>query len=131
VPSGDAQRAWFPEMLTELQQLWSEDFSWKVLITFCSRMTNFRHQIREERGIRPPVMTCSVCGKTQQQTLPDLSPRSAIFSLRKLGVISDEERKSLERSWAKYRKENDLDAWGNPSKEVEETETAPCSSGKH
>ena len=131
MPRGDSQRAWFPEMLTELQQLWAEDFSWDALVTFCSRMTKFRDQIREERGIRPPVVTCSICGKTQMQTLSDLSPRSALFALRRLGVISDEERKLLERSWAKYRKENNLDAWGNPAEEVEKTETAPCPSGKH
>jgi hypothetical protein len=129
MPSGDPQRAWFPEMLTELQQLWAEDFSWDVLITFCSRMTKFRDQIWEDRAIRPPIMTCPRCGKPQPQTLPNLSPRSALFALRKLGVISAEETKLLERDWAKYRKENDLDAWGN-SAAVDETvgATAACHS---
>jgi len=112
MPSGDAQRAWFPEMLEELQRYWSPDVSWDDLIKFCSRMTSVRAEIRQARGIKGPMMTCRKCGKRRRSRLPDISPRSALFALRKLGVISDETMKSLERDWAKHRQANGLDAYG-------------------
>jgi hypothetical protein len=113
MPSGDAQRAWFPQMLTDLEQFWTPEVPWDSLIGFCSRMTAFRVKIREANGIRPPIMYCRSCKKKHAARLPDVSPRSALFALRKLGMISDAEMKTLDRDWAKYRKQKQLDAYGN------------------
>ena len=112
MPSGDAQRAWFPEMLEELQQYWSAGVSWDDLVTFCSRMTAVRAKLRQDRGIKSPMMTCRDCGERSRSELPDISPRSALFALRKVGTIADEEMKALDRQWANHRKENGLDAYG-------------------
>lgn len=112
MPAGDAQRTWFPEMLEELQQFWCPDVSWDDFVTFCSRMTAVRGEIRQARGIKPPMMTCPQCGESNRSELPDISPRSALFALRRLGVISDERMNALDRGWARYRKANGLDAYG-------------------
>lgn len=99
-------------MLEELQQSWSPDVSWDDFVEFCSRMTAVRAEIRQAKGIKPPMMTCPECGERHRAELPDISPRSALFALRKIGVISDEKMKSLDRDWAKYRKQNGQDAYG-------------------
>jgi hypothetical protein len=38
-----------------------------------------------------------------------------LFALKKLNVIDDNELKALDKSWKKYRKEFNLDAYGKPS----------------
>ena len=45
--------------------------------------------------------------------LPPISIRSALFALRKIGAIDDNEFKKHEKEWAKYRKVNFLDSYGN------------------
>jgi hypothetical protein len=111
MPAGDAQRAWFPEMLEDLKSFWSTDWSWGGILVFCEAMTEKRKKIMENRGIKPARMYCKVCGG--QMVLPPISIRSALFALRKIGVIDDNEFKKHEKEWAKYRKVNFLDSYGN------------------
>lgn len=115
MPSGDAQRAWFPEMLAELEDFWTPEVSWDALIAFCARMTAFRSEIRKTRGIRSPMMYCPSCKQRHPAKLPDVSPRSALFALQKLCMVSEDEIETLNRDWARYRKEKQLDAYGNPN----------------
>lgn len=112
MPSGDAQRVWLPEMLEELKTFWSDTRTWDDLADFCARMTVFRKQIREERGIRPPKTRCPKCGKVSRSDLSGVSIRSALFALRNNGVITDDVFKKLDRSWMKHKKKNGLDAQG-------------------
>ncbi len=44
MPAGDAQRAWFPEMLEDLKSYWSTDWSWKGFSVFCEVMTEKKDQ---------------------------------------------------------------------------------------
>lgn len=113
MPRGDAQRAWFPEMLSELERFWGNDPDWDETICFCERMTSLRADIHEERGIRPPMITCRSCGKKHAATLPPISPRSLLFALQKIDAIGDEELKRLDKEWMRYRKRNNLDAKGH------------------
>jgi hypothetical protein len=110
--AGDAQRAWFPEMTEELERFWTGQVDWDQMIAFCARMTEVRRGIRQSRGIRPPMTTCPKCGRTARSQLPDVSPRSALFALRKAGVLTDEQMKQLEREWTRHRKAHALDAYG-------------------
>ena len=109
--SGDAQRAWFPELLDDLKSYWSNDITWEELAVFCRYMTEKRQKIKEARGIRLPRMTCRKCGG--RMVLPPISIRSALFALRKAEVIDESEFRKLDREWAKHRKANGLDAYGN------------------
>ncbi len=112
--SGDAQRAWFPEMLDALKARWSRDMAWEDLAVLCQRLTGERHKIREARGIKAPRMSCTECGG--QMVFSPLSIRSALFALRNIDVVDEAEFKSLDREWGKYRKANGLDAYGNRPK---------------
>ncbi len=118
MPSGDAQRAWFPPMLEELEQFWTSDVTWEAVIAFCQRMTSFRVEIRKANGIQSPMMYCRSCKEKHRTKIEDISPRSVVFALQKQGVILDAELKSLDRDWAKYRKQNQLDAYGNPKAHI-------------
>ncbi len=109
--AGDVQRAWFPEMLDDLKAYWVTDWSWKGFAVFCEAMTEKRKQIKDSRSIKPPRMTCSKCGG-QVELLP-ISIRSALFALRKIKLINEAEFKKLEKEWAKFRKSNILDPYGN------------------
>jgi hypothetical protein len=111
MPSGDAQRAWFPEMLADLNARWSSDMTWDELAAFCHDMTEKRQRIRDDRSIKPIRMACHECGGGMVP--PPISIRSALFALRKLNVIDESEFKKLDREWSKYRKAKDLDAYGN------------------
>jgi hypothetical protein len=110
MPAGDAQRAWFPEMLEDLKSYWLTDWSWKGFSVFCEAMTEKRQTIMEARGTKPARIHCKVCGS--QMVLPPISIRSALFALRKIGAIDDNDFKKHEKEWAKYRKANSLDSYG-------------------
>ena len=111
MPAGDAQRAWFPEMLEDLKSRWSSDMTWEELAVFCRDMTQKRQKITEARNIRPPRMSCKNCGG--QMVLLPVSIRSALFALRKINAIDESEFKKLDREWGKHRKANGFDACGN------------------
>lgn len=111
--AGDAQRVWFSEMLDDLKNDWSIEMTWDELAVFCRSMTEKRRRIKEERGIKPPQMTCKNCGGPM--VLPPISIRSALFALRKIGAINDDQLKKLDRDWDRYRKQNGLNAYGNRS----------------
>jgi hypothetical protein len=113
MPSGDAQRAWFPEMLSELRRFWDNDPDWSEVVKFCEKMTSLRSSIWEQRRIRGPMMTCRSCGKKHAMTLPPISPRSLLFALRKIDIIAEDELKQLDKEWKRFRKNEHLDALGH------------------
>ena len=111
--SGDAQRVWFPEMLEELFTSWKAGMPVEELVAFCLRMTAKRAQIRGERNILPPKMRCPCCGEVSRSETPGVSVRSALFSLKKHGVITDAELEHHDRAWKRYQRKHDLDGYGN------------------
>lgn len=116
MPAGDAQRAWFPEMLAELEQYWHPGISWSALAAFCQQMTAFREEIRSSKGIKPVKLDCPACGGKHTMSMNPISIRSALFALKKnLECISEDEFKDLDRNWKRYRKSNGLDAYGMPN----------------
>ncbi len=112
--SGDSQRIWFPEMIEKLKTQWSPSMTWEDLTDFCRMITEERKQIRESLGIQPPRYKCTHCGTVSQASdnYP-ISIRSALFILKNNGVVSEDDFKELDKQWKKYRKENELDAYGN------------------
>ena len=113
--SGDAQRAWFPEMVSELRDNWNPQMPWEECAAFCQRMTVFRESIWKSRDIKPVRAWCPNCKEYHESRPPDISIRSMLFTLRKLKVIDDKALKELDKAWKKYRKASNLDAYGKPS----------------
>ena len=112
---GDAQRAWFPEMMTKLKETWNPQMSWEECADFCKKMNVFRESIWEDRKIKPARTWCSNCQEYHDSRPPEISIRSMLFALKKLNVIDDNELKALDKSWRKYRKASNPDAYGKPS----------------
>lgn len=111
--SGDPQRIWFAEMIEDLKTFWNTSTSWEELTIFCRQMSEKRKQIRKARNILPPRMWCPSCKKMTHSVIENISIRSALFILKKIGIISDAEFKDLDKNWMKYKKKNNLDENGN------------------
>lgn len=142
MPSGDAQRVWFPEMLDDLRSFWSKDIDWDALADFCERMTEKRKRIRLERGIQPPRtahlppgVRCPKCGQmsgtTSRRDPLAVSIRSALFALKKNGFIADDEFDALDKSWMKHRKKNGLNAYGRKTEVPRDEEPGGTAPGCH
>jgi len=54
MPSGDAQRTWFPEMIEMLRAECDAAFSFPELVALTDRLDGTLQRIRAERGIVPP-----------------------------------------------------------------------------
>ena len=132
MPAGDVQRVWFPEMLDELKTFLSKETAWDDWADFCQRMTEKRKEIRLTRGVKPPRtgplppgVRCLKCGRVSKNTSkPDplaVSIRSALFVLKKDGLISEAEFKGLDKSWMKYKKAKGLDAYGRKTETTRNT----------
>lgn len=126
---GDAQRAWFPEMLKELSRKWRPGMSWEECAELCKAMTRRRTAIRKKRGITSPRMKCRNCGGVHDMGPPPVSIRSLLFALKNSGLLTDDELASLDAEWKKYRRKNDLDCNGIPNAKAAGTgkKGDPCS----
>lgn len=116
--AGDASRTWFSEMVETLRREWRADMPWEEIIALRDRLDSMLREIRLSRGIRPPTMWCPVCNQRTRQAPPSVSVRAVIFALGRFGVAPPGEVKSLEKRWAKHRKENGLDRNGKLTKAV-------------
>lgn len=113
MPAGDAQRAWFPEMISELKNRWYKNISWDDTREICRNMQVLRDKIRKDRNIKPVKMYCKKCEKYTFSTPPPISIRSLLFALRKSDIITEVELKAYDKEWKKYKRENNLDPYGN------------------
>ena len=118
MPAGDPQRTWFPEMLEILRARWRAGLPFAELIELRDELDTMLHQIRAERHIRPPVVSCSRCGHVGEAAEPDVTVRAMILSLGRFGVAPAEQVKTLEKRWAAYRKQNGLDLYGKPAEQA-------------
>ena len=124
MPPGDAQRVWFPEMLADLRSTWSNAMTWEELADFCHRMAEKRGEIRQSRRIKPPRTRCSKCGQVSPSDDSRISIRSALFALKKIGVVTEVDHKSLDMVWLTYKTRNGLDAYGREV--AQDTESDSC-----
>lgn len=129
MPSGDAQRTWFPALLETLRARWRADLPFDELIELRGELETMLHRIRSERNIRPPVIRCRHCGHVGQAAEPDVTVRAMILSFARFGIAPSDEVKTLEKRWAAYRKQNGLDLYGKTSDAVPAREPA-CSHSK-
>ena len=103
---------------------------WEQVVALRDRLDAMLQEIRSSRQIRPPTMWCPACNERAQQAPPSVSVRALIFALGRFGIAPQAEAKSLEKRWAKHRKENGLDRNGRPTKAVI-TDSIPESPAAH
>jgi hypothetical protein len=112
MPTGDAQRVLFPEIVERLRAEWGDGLSFPSLIELRDTLEIMLRGIRSDGFIRPPIFTCPVCGSAGPAAEPRISVRAIILSLARFRISSGEQAKTLERAWAAYRKQNQLDPYG-------------------
>jgi len=112
MPSGDAQRTWFPEMVARLREEWHERMSIPALIGLRDELDETLHRIRAGRNIQTPVITCRRCGMTGHAAEPHVSVRALILTLARFKIASKDQSRALEKDWAAYRKQHRLDIQG-------------------
>jgi len=112
MPSGDAQRTWFPEMVSRLGREWVASMSCEELIALRDRLDHDLQTIRTDREILPPITKCPKCGKREREAPPKVSVRAMILALGRFRIAPMEAVRAAERSWKRYRAEHDLDLYG-------------------
>src|SRR5882724_1238663 len=91
MPSGDAQRTWFPEMVVRLQSKWHEGVSMPTLISLRDELDGMLQRIRTGRNIQTPIITCRKCGSTGRAAEPHVSVRALILALGRFGIASKDQ----------------------------------------
>ncbi len=112
MPSGDAQRIWFPEMIVRLRSEWHEEMSIPALIGLRDELDETLHRIRAGRNIQRPIITCRRCGRTGHAAEPRVSVRALILALARFEIASKDQARVLEKEWAAYREQHRLDIEG-------------------
>ena len=120
MPSGDAQRTWFPEMIAVIRREWGSSMSLTELIALRDRLDAMLQAIRSTRKILTAMFLCPRCGNYGRARAPRVSVRAMLLALSRFEIASAEEVKMLEKSWKKHRRDLRLDLYGKP----EENETA-------
>ena len=120
MPSGDAQRTWFPEMVARLRSGWHEGMSMPALISLRDELDEMLRCIRAGRNIRTPIITCRKCGMTWPAAPPHVSVRALILALSRFEIASKDKTRVLEKEWATYRKNGRLTAEGKVAAEMPE-----------
>ena len=112
MPSGDAHRKWFPEMIEVLRLQWTPGLSWPEFSLLTARLNSMLQQIRSDRNIIPPMFTCPKCGKRERASFIGISINATILAAGRFGIAPQNEVKELSKLWKRYRKENGLDNYG-------------------
>lgn len=112
MPSGDAQRQWFPEMIEMLREQWDPELTWVELALLAARLDAVLAGIRKERSIQPPMFHCPKCGKYGRSAFSGITVNATVFAAGRFGIAPEAEAKGLSRRWTKYRKEHHLDGHG-------------------
>jgi hypothetical protein len=73
MPSRDAQRTCFPEMIVRLRAEWHAGMSMPALIGLRDELDGTLHRIRADRDIQTPLIICSKCGSTGPAAEPRVS----------------------------------------------------------
>jgi hypothetical protein len=121
MPSGDAQRTWFPEMISRLRAEWYQGMSIPALISLRDEVDRTLHRIRADRSIQTPIITCHGCGKEAHAAEPRVSVRALILALARFKIASKDQTRALEREWAVHRKQYRLDLEGRASAGIPES----------
>jgi hypothetical protein len=108
-------------MIEMLRQQWNQELSWSELILLTTSLDSMLQQIRRDRSIIPPMLTCPKCGVRGRSSFSAISINATILAAGRFGIAPQTEVKNLSGRWKKYRKEHNLDHYGR-----EESITTDC-----
>jgi hypothetical protein len=123
----DEQRVWYPEMIDDLRDLWRDGLEFDAVIELRDSMDAMLQQIRAEQHLRPSLVRCPTCRRMVEGEGVHVTARAMILALLRHEIAAPEPVYALEKSWARYRKQKNLDPFGKPI--AAEPEIAACSHG--
>ncbi len=126
MPSGDAQRRWFPEVVSLLRARWRSDLSWTEVVSLRDELDAMVREIRTQRGIRPPTFRCARCGSVEPAEFGPLSVRAVILALGRFGIAEPDAVDALDEGWASHRKAARLDPVGRRRGTAEKRAKPEC-----
>src|SRR5258707_447152 len=114
MPSSDAQRTGVTEMIVRLRSDRYQGMSMPApaLISSRDELDGMLQRIRTGRNIQTPIVTCRRCGTTGPAAEPHVSVRALILAVARFGIASKDQTHPLEKAWAEYRKQHQLDVEG-------------------
>jgi len=95
-----------------LRAEWHAGMSMPALIGLRNELDGALQRIRAGRNIQTPIITCSKCGLTGPAAEPHVSVRALILALARFEIASKDQTRALEKEWAAYRKQHQLDVEG-------------------
>ncbi len=113
--AGERSQIWFPEIVDMLRSRWRQDLSWQSVVELRDLLQSSLDEIRQGRGILPPVFRCPGCGHVGPAKPPVISVRAMLISVRRFGIDTIEAVEDREREWERYRRKNKLDLLGGVS----------------
>jgi transcription elongation factor Elf1 len=126
MPSGDAHRQWVPEMIHMLSLQWAPELSWDELVGLAGRLDATLQRIRKDRNIIPPMFTCPKCGLRKRSCFTRISVNATILAAGRFGIASQAEAKEMSRRWKQYRKEQDINHYGEKELNIAPRNPAGC-----
>ena len=99
-------------MIEKLRSQWRQDLSFDAIAELRDDLDTMLQRIRFERHIRPAVFRCPHCGHIGEGAEPHVSVRAMILSLIRFGIADAEPTHVIEKGWAAYRKQEQLDLYG-------------------
>ena len=123
--AGDPQRVWFGQMLERLRDQWHPEMSFGALISLRDDLDAMLQRLRREGNISSPVFKCRDCGYVGPAATPHVSVRAMVLSLARFGIAPAGQIRALEKQWAAYRKQNDLNLYGKRTASPS-AENSPC-----
>jgi len=115
-------------MLERLREQWHPDMSFDALISLRDELEEMLQRLRREGNISSPVFRCRDCGHVGPGATPHVSVRAMVLSLSRFGIAPVEPVRALEKRWAAYRKQNELDLYGKRTASPP-VENFPCTHG--
>src|SRR5258708_16940908 len=82
------------------------------LISSRDELDGMLQRIRTGRNIQTPIVTCRRCGTTGPAAEPHVGVRALILAVARFGIASKDQTHPLEKAWAEYRKQHQLDVEG-------------------
>jgi len=98
-------------MIERLGSQWHQDMSFDAIVKLRDEQDEMLLRIRSERHIRPATFKCAKCGYVGEGGEPHVSVRAMILSVIRFGIAAAEPTYMIEKGWAAYRKQKELDLY--------------------
>jgi hypothetical protein len=102
-------------MVDALRRQWHEAKAPAQWIELRDQLDAMLMALRTQRRIVPPLIFCPTCKTRHRAGFLRVSVRALILAVRRFGIASHEEVRACEKLWKQYRRQQQLDLYGQPA----------------